>query len=232
METQALAITLRARKIGVLLRSARLAAGKSPEQCAQAIGTSSSTIEAYELGENSPTLPELEALAYYLNTPLTYFWGREVGLANKPENVVNDPQLLFRLRNHIIGIILRQARQEAGLSQEDVADRAGIIADKVDAYELGEQPIPLPELEVLANAVNRPLKHFQDGHGAIGSWIRQKQALLAFVDYSPELQDFISNPANRPYLELAQRLSVISLDQLRGLAEGIMEIPDPDGNSD
>jgi len=224
METRPIAITIRTKKIGVLIRGARLAAGKSLEECAQAIGASSSTLEAYERGETSPTLPELEALAYYLKTPLAHFWGREIASASKPETPSDNPLRLLRLRNHIIGALFRQARLEAGLSPKDVADRAGITEEMIESYELGEQPIPLPELEVLANAVNRPIKDFQDSRGPIGTWIRQQHALQYFAELSPDLQDFISKPVNRPYLELAQRLSEMSVEKLRTVAEGLLEI--------
>ena len=224
METRPIAITIRSKKIGVLLRGARLAAGKSLEECAQAISTSNLTLEAYERGETSPALPELEALAYYLKTPLAHFWGREITPSSKPETTDANPLRLIRLRNHIIGALFRQARQDAGLSSKDVADRTGITEEKIKSYELGEQAIPLPELEVLASAVNRPLKDFQDGRGPIGTWIRQQHALQYFAELSPELQDFISKPINRPYLELAQRLSEMSVEKLRAVAEGLLEI--------
>ena len=224
METRPIAITIRAKKVGVLLRGARLAAGKSLEQCAQVIGASSSTLEAYERGEASPALPELEALAYYLKTPLAHFWGREIASASKPEAASANPLRLLRLRNHIIGALFRQARQEAGLSLKEVAERTGVAEEKIASYELGERPIPLPELEVLASAVNRPIKDFQDSRGPIGTWIRQQHALQYFADLSPEMQEFISKPVNRPYIELAQRLSEMSVEKLRAVAEGLLEI--------
>jgi hypothetical protein len=39
-----------------------------------------------------------------------------------------------------------------------------------------------------------------------------------------DLQTFVSKPINRPYLELAQRLSEMSVDKLRSVAEGLLEI--------
>src|SRR3989304_5855749 len=121
MKMETIAIKIRVKKVGVLLRGARLAAGKSLEQCAQVIGASSSTLEAYERGEASPALPELEALAYYLKTPLAHFWGRELASASKPETASDNPLRLLRLRNHIIGALFRQARLEVGLSSKEVA---------------------------------------------------------------------------------------------------------------
>ena len=45
-----------------------------------------------------------------------------------------------------------------------------------------------------------------------------------FTDLPLEMQAFISKPINMPYLELAQRLSEMSVDRLRGVAEGLLEI--------
>jgi hypothetical protein len=38
------------------------------------------------------------------------------------------------------------------------------------------------------------------------------------------LLEFVSKPVNRPYLELAQRLSKTNVENLRAVAEGLLEI--------
>ena len=45
-----------------------------------------------------------------------------------------------------------------------------------------------------------------------------------FKEMPPELQAFVAKPINLPYLELAQRLSEMSVDKLRAVAEGLLEI--------
>ncbi|NIP32622.1 MAG: hypothetical protein GWN00_13130, partial [Aliifodinibius sp.] len=45
-----------------------------------------------------------------------------------------------------------------------------------------------------------------------------------FQNLPEELQEFIAKPVNQPYLELAKKLSELSADRLRGIAEGILEI--------
>ena len=45
-----LAATIRAKKLGVLLRNARQSAGRSKKECGQGIGVSSSTINSFENG--------------------------------------------------------------------------------------------------------------------------------------------------------------------------------------
>jgi transcriptional regulator with XRE-family HTH domain len=224
MQTRPIAITLRSKKLGVQLKAARLTAGKSIEDCAQAINSSKEMIESFEIGDASPSLPELEAMAFYLKTPLEQFWGRDVTLAEKADTSRFDSERLMAIRQRMIGAQIRQARFETGLSLEGLAEKSGLEIEQLTVYEIGEHPIPLPELESLANVLNRPLKDFQDNRGPIGTWLKQQRVLQNFAELTPELQDFLSKPINRPYLELAQRLSEMNVDKLRAVAEGLLEI--------
>ncbi len=52
----------------------------------------------------------------------------------------------------------------------------------------------------------------------------QQKAIQEFLTLPNELQNFVSKPVNRPYLELAKKLSGMSTDKLRSLAEDILEI--------
>lgn len=224
MDTRPIAIAIRSKKLGVLIQSARLASNKKIEESALVMGVTRQKFEAYETGEASPSLPEIEALAFYLKTPLDYFWGREIASPALTDPKDFEMNRLMRLRNRIIGATLRQARLDARLTTLELASKADITEEQLDSYELGEIPIPLPELEILANAINRPIKDFQDNRGPIGTWIKQQRAMQNFSDLSPELQDFISKPINRPYLEIAQRLSEMSVEKLRAVVEGLLEI--------
>ena len=224
MENRPIAVAIRSKKLGVLIQSARLSGSYSIEECSEAIGISSQQFESYETGAESPSLPELEALAFYFQIPMDYFWGREVIDLNQNELKVFEKDRLMRLRNRVIGASIRQARLQAGMTALELASSADISEEQLNSYELGEEPIPLPVLEVLANGVNRTIKDFQDNRGPIGTWIKQQRAMQHFADLSPELQDFISKPINRPYLEIAQRLSNMSVEKLRAVAEGLLEI--------
>jgi len=224
MQTRPIAITLRAKKLGVLLKSARITAGKSIEDCAQVISLSKEGFEAFECGDASPSLPELEALAFFLQIPLEFFWGSDVALAEKSGAHRFDSDRLIGIRQRIIGAQVRQARFDAGISLESLAERSGLDIDRLTMYEIGGEPIPLPELESVANVLNRSLKDFQDNRGPIGAWLNQQRALQNFAELTPELQEFLSKPINRPYLELAHRLSEMNVEKLRAVAEGLLEI--------
>ncbi len=224
MKANPIALTIRAKKLGVLIRDARLAAGKDIDACARAIGISPEAFEAYELGVQSPSLPELELLAYTLDIPLDHFWGDRARTRQQEDRSQESLVKLVLLRQKIIGALLKKARLEAGLSLEDLAEQASLPAEKLAAYELGEAPVPVPELEALGGLLDRSVRDFQDRHGPVGSWAKRQQAMENFLNLPEELQLFVGKPVNQPFLELAQRLSEMDVNKLRAVAEGLLEI--------
>ena len=148
MDTQA-QITLRAKKLGILIRDARLASRRNTKECAAAINVTNGVFKAYEEGRKAPSLPELETLAYYLELPINHFWSNEA-LSAAPARVDDlDLPRLTGLRHRMIGALLRQERMNASLSMKSVAEETGISSARLKRYELGERPIPLPELEAI-----------------------------------------------------------------------------------
>jgi hypothetical protein len=63
-----------------------------------------------------------------------------------------------------------------------------------------------------------------DQTGPIGLWMVQQRAIQDFLLLPPELQNFVCKPVNRPYLELAMKLSGMSTDKLRSVAEDLLDI--------
>ncbi len=221
---QARVRALRMKKLGVLLRDARLASGHSRKALAEALGISSSQLAAYERGDKAPSLPELEALAYHLRLPLEHFWGGEMLSETLAAREPVDLGRLVALRQRIVGVTLRQYREAAGLTLVDVARQADIPVRRLRAYELGERPVPLPELETLAEVLGVSVQVFMDTEGPIGQWLAEQRQVADFLELPAELRAFVSRPVNRPYLELAQRLSEMSVEKLRAVAEGLLEI--------
>jgi transcriptional regulator with XRE-family HTH domain len=131
---------------------------------------------------------------------------------------------LISLRNRILGITIRKARIDAGISIDELAHISDIDPKSLSAYEIGSTPIPLPELEAIAVALNLSVRDFLDQHGPIGKWASQRKAIEDFSKLPIEMQQFVSKPVNQPYLELAQRLSEMSVERLRAVAEGLLEI--------
>jgi transcriptional regulator with XRE-family HTH domain len=217
-------MVIRAKKLGVLIQDARLATGKSVDQCAEAIGVTPSKLTAYEYGDASPSLPELEVLAIYLDVPLSHFWGnRSISEDDKSSRNFDQKQLV-NLRQRVVGTLIRQARTEADMSLDDLAERVGISESQLETYELGQSPIPLPLLEALIAELDLPIQDFRDKQGPVGEWSTRRHAIHDFLELPPEMQMFVALPVNRPYLELAKRLSEMPVDSLRLIGEGILEI--------
>jgi len=217
-------ITIRSKKLGVLIRDARMAARRSIKECSDAIGMNGGAFRAYEEGRKAPSLPELETLVYYLDLPIDHFWSREIK-SNSPLPIETlDLPKLLAVRQRKIGALLRQERTNASISIRNLAHETGISGARIKAYELGERPIPLPELEVLVSTLGGRIETFFDRSGPIGQWLTNEEAIQNFLELPEELRKFVSMPVNRPYLELAMKLSDMSKDKLRSVAEDLLDI--------
>jgi transcriptional regulator with XRE-family HTH domain len=219
------AFEIQTKKLGSLIKDARISFDKSIEECAKAMGIDPSEYEAYELGENAPSLPEVEAFGFFLDIPTDYFWNPESQyIVTQEKKEIGRLDHLISLRHRILGITIRKARLDAGISVDELAQISNIDRTNLSAYEIGSTPIPLPELEAIAVALNLSVRDFLDQNGPIGKWAIQKKAVADFSKLPLEMQQFVSKPVNQPYLELAQRLSEMSVERLRAVAEGLLEI--------
>jgi transcriptional regulator with XRE-family HTH domain len=115
-----------------------------------------------------------------------------------------------------------------GQSQDDLARALGVPVSTINDFELGRTEIPLPQLEILADTLHVSMTYFLDqgikpSNGSNG----QVTSLDDIVDYTQLPQDvkvFLSNPANLLYINIAMKLSKLSADTLRALAEGLLEV--------
>jgi transcriptional regulator with XRE-family HTH domain len=219
-----LQVALRSRKLGVLIRDARLAARKTLPECARAIGSTPGILRAWEEGRRAPSLPELEMLAYFLSLPLRHFWSKDAVSDNSaPIETLNLP-ILVGIRQRLIGAMLRQLREAASLSPRALFELSGISISRLKSYELGERSIPLPELEGLVVLLGGQIETLFDKTSPIGIWMAQQGAIENFLMLPPDVQNFVCKPVNRPYLELAMKLSNMSTEKLRSVAEDLLDI--------
>jgi len=217
-------ITIRSKKLGILIKDARSLARRNQKECANAIGVKSSVFRAYEEGRKAPSLPELEALVYFLDLPIDHFWSKEIKSNTPPPHEGLDLPKLMSVRQRKIGALLRQERMSASISIRNLAHETGISGARIKAYELGERPIPLPELEALVTTLGGRVESFFDRSGPIGQWLMNEEAIQHFLDMPMELRQFVALPVNRPYVELAMKLSNMSRDKLRSVAEDLLDI--------
>lgn len=219
-----LAISILSKKMGVLLKVARTQRGESKKSCGEIIGVSSRTITKFESGEKSPSLPELEVLAYYLDLPLENFWEDTAPDHQDRMNALTNLANRLELRNLKIGAALRKYRQEAKLSMKEVAEKLGITTYRLKSYEKGTFPVPVAELNALARLYDHQLSDLVVSSGPIAEWVHSKKVGNAFVGLPKDLQDFVLKPVNRPYLEIAVKLSQMDVDQMRDVAERLLDI--------
>jgi len=217
-------VALRSRKLGVLIRDARLAARKTLPECAQLVGVTSGILRAWEEGRKAPSLPELEVLAYSLHLPLHHFWSKDAMSDDAPLTESLNLPAIMGIRQRLVGALLRQQRENASLSLQTLSEQSGLPMARLKAYEMGARPIPLPELEGLVALLGGQIAAVFDQTGRIGQWMIQQKAVQEFLQLPPELQNFVSKPVNRPYLELAMKLSGMSTQKLRSVAEDLRDI--------
>ena len=217
-------ITIRTKKLGVLIRDARLAERRSVKECANAMGIKPAEFRAYEEGRRAPSLPELEVLVFYLKLKITHFWGKDaLSDATSPAESLNLP-LLMNVRQHKVGALLRLERNNANLSLRTLSEKTGISTNRLKAFELGERPVSLPEFEVILSALGAHIEDFFDQSGPVGKWMTEQLAIQRFLELPDDMQNFACRPVNRPYLELAMKLSEMPTDRLRSVAEGLLDI--------
>jgi transcriptional regulator with XRE-family HTH domain len=215
-------IQLRTKMLGALLRKARLASGKSLKDAGGLIGVSGSVMSSYERGRRGISLPELELLAYQLNTPLSHFLKPSKSESGKKAEF--NPTVMVSLRQHFIGATIRAQRESAEMTQRDLAKASGVSASRVSRYEQGDRPIPVAELEAISDALGAELGEYQDTRGPVGEWEAVQQAFESFLRLPADLRAFIGKEESEPYLRMAQRMSDLPVEKVRTIGEGFLEI--------
>ena len=217
------AAVIRKKMIGVLLRNARVRAGMTIKDAAEATGFPSSAISDYEYGRRDLSLPQLEIMAYTYRVPITYFWSDDPIPDDEDRDLPVEKAM--ELRRRIIGVLLRQARLEADQSQKDLAQVLDCPSGRIASYEFGRTDIPLLELENLASHLEVPLSYFLD-HGIRqgGDQITGTDELERLAQLPEDVRSFMLQPGNLLYVRVAMQLSTLSAEAIRNVAEGLLEI--------
>jgi len=212
---------LRRKIIGVLIRRARLEAGKSLRETAEVLGCSPDRLSQYESGEKAPSLPEMEMLARFFSVSLEELLDE----TRQQEKPPLPPPEVIPIRDKILGVQLRQARQAAGLTQKELSKAANCSSGRLSQYERGQRPIPVPELEALIEVLRLRFFDLVDADlGPDSPQARQQQNLERLNMMPQHIQDFVLNQVNVLYLEMAMKVSFLPVDTLRQLAEGLLDI--------
>ena len=214
---------IRAKMVGLLLLDARTKAGRSLDDCANLLRVSAGEVESWEYGDATPSLPQLELLAFYLDVPISHFWGMDT-LQATAADFVNAQDEYLSLRDRMIGALLRIAREEADISLEALSAETGVPAEQINQYELGETSVPMHELTVLSNAVKKNVSYFLESGSHLGDWLAMREEWKHFTKLPPDLRKFAANPLNIGFLEIAILFSQMPADKLRRVGESVLNI--------
>jgi transcriptional regulator with XRE-family HTH domain len=217
------ASTIRKKILGVLLRNARVRAGMTIKDAAEATGFSPSAISDFEYGRRDISLPQLEVTAYIYRVPITYFWSDDPIPGDEDRDLPVEQAI--QLRRRVIGVLMRQARTEAGYSQQDLAKVLDCSTGRIAGYEFGRTDIPLLELEKLANYLDVPLSYFLDqGIRPSGDQIAGMDEIERLAQLPEDIRKFVLQPGNLLYVRVAMQLSALSAEAIRNVAEGLLDI--------
>jgi transcriptional regulator with XRE-family HTH domain len=214
---------LRKKMLGVLLRHARQRANLTLRYVADRVGSSPATIADTEYGRRDVSLAELEIFAHLYHTPIAYFWTEQ--LPDEQADGDLPVEALLGLRRRIIGVLLRQARLEAGRSQEELAQLLDCPPTRIAGYEFGHTDIPLLELEHMASLLGVPMSYFFDeGIKPGGDPLADMEELKQLAELPADVRRFMLQPGNALYMRAAMHLSALPSSTLRRLAEGLLDI--------
>jgi transcriptional regulator with XRE-family HTH domain len=211
--------------LGTRLLQERELSEKTIARAAAQLGVTSNTIKSFENGKTAPGLPQLELLALLYRTPLPkLLWGVDESAPEVKLDQEKAPAFVA-LRTRIIAATIKQARLHQKLSLKKAAERVGITVGAIKKYESATLPIPEPILENLCLSLGIKIESLVSQltpktESATGAAFNEPNPSLL----PPEIGEFVSNPANLPYLELAKKLSTLDAAKLRTIAEDLLEI--------
>ncbi|HSR29523.1 MAG TPA: helix-turn-helix transcriptional regulator [Anaerolineae bacterium] len=218
-------IAIRNKIVGILVKRARGKAGKSQRDCAELLGCSPSQFGQYEQGKRGLSLPQLETLAYSLETPLASLWDDGYDHPQELEDESLPLLQIMDLRRKMLAVKFRQCRQTAGMSQREMSQLLGCSTYAVSQYERGARDIPLAELEIAAEHCGYSLADFVDEQTLpLSRAEQQRQMLVHLEELPPDVRDFVLKPTNALYLRIAMLLSAMKADDLRHIAETLLDI--------
>jgi transcriptional regulator with XRE-family HTH domain len=213
-------VVLQRKIVGVLMRAAREKARRTVAQVAQRLGVTPGRVRAYERGAREVSLPELELLALYTHTPLSFFLSGEMTIAEPPPQPPSEAEM--RTRRALIGAKLKQARLAAGKSKEEGAEAIGRKPALLSRYERGVTDIPLAELDTLARFLNVNLYYFVERKDS-----EDAAALLdleRLIRMPQEVRAFVLDADSLPHLRMAMKLRDLPTDRLKELGEILLVV--------
>jgi transcriptional regulator with XRE-family HTH domain len=157
----------------------------------------------------------------YLHVPMAYFWGS--ASVEIPDEI--DFGGFTNIRHRIIGALLKRARLQSNRSIEEIAGHIGGTVEQVQDYETGKTAVPLFDLDRIGKYLGVNLDYFSDeARGPLAEHEAGQKMQKRFEELPPEIRQFVVEPINLSYVQIAMRLSELDVKQLRNIAEGLLDI--------
>lgn len=115
--------------VGTKIAELRKGSGMTQENLAEALNISRSTLAGYEAENKHPPYRTLVKIAKYFGVSIYYLMGitdRLLGEEEPEETSITD-----------CGSIIKELRKEAGMTQEELGEKLGVIKQTVCAWEKG-----------------------------------------------------------------------------------------------
>jgi len=208
---------------GGILAKIRKSSGKSARDCADFLGISLKTYHRIEDGKILPSLPEVEALSYFLLVqPRDLLEGQpaEIKVSASKDQI----KQLIQIRHRIISATLQLKRANKKITLKSLSEQTKIPAARIKRYENSAIPIPLNELKPLASSLEIDLDSLLDQGGFLYQWREQEESIRTFLQLPQDLKNFISTPDNQEFLSLALRLKETGIENLAELASSLQNL--------
>jgi len=204
------------------IKKARESRARLVKDCAAMLGVSSARYQHYESGKTVPALPELEALSYYLQVPLSALLS-ETSTFGTPLEQSSVKQYL-EIRNKIIAAQLKLKREELEYTDLEVAKKSGINISRFRKFESGVTTLTHNELEQLVEALGLSLKDVEDKSSAIGLWQETQDQLQTLVSLQPEVRNVLAQPDIKEKLELIKKLDKLTKEELEEIRDALKRL--------
>jgi transcriptional regulator with XRE-family HTH domain len=213
VETMRQRLELRNRILGAMIMQARTRRNFSRDDLSMATGLTIEQITDYELGQAAIPVTDLEDITKMLQIDIND-WIDSYAI---PTRDINFKPFKIPEAPHIQDLPVVEEKSSA----PNVTPVASI--PEPEAAPVPSIPSPAQHVEPASNGESGTMENKSESISQPQTATRDLK-LESDEMLTPELIDFINNPVNRQYLLLASNLSHMPADQLRRIAESLLEI--------
>ena len=153
------------RHVGIAVRLAREERRLTPERLAATVGLSVDGVLCIEAGAEEANAVDLHLIAQALDVDVSAFFCGLDQPKSRHGTAADQPAAIdfADLLNATIGVRIRRAREERGLSVSELAKRTGIRVMRIRRIERGDAEAAASELHALGCGLGLGVSFFFDG---------------------------------------------------------------------